>query len=827
MGGGLLNIVSYGNINVFITGNPKKSFFVATYKKYTNFGLQKHIINCNVTNSSLRENNITKFDFTIPRWGDLLLDTFFVIQMPYIWSPVWVEPSDRNITPGGCGTIANPTCSSGDNPDNFLQDCVGYAVNPSNIVPEYQTGIYKIRDPSNSHLEKPVRKLGSAQIPHCQPFEFKWIEDLGAQMMTKVSISIAGTIIQEYTGEYLTNLVKREFTQEKKEIFDRMTANISEMNNPGFAGKRKGLYPNCLYSSISQFRDSSANIYWSLYNRLEDLSVTRDPNIRTNITPSIDKRLLTIPLNLWYMFSSSQSFPLVSLTNNALKISIECRPIRELFVIRDVRQYINTYYGHSFAKGNTTQVGSGLSIYEDLSANYYSDYENALDTCGVPPCGPGSAECWRLSANYRQLYYSQFNLFKPYNPPPFISTINTTDPLYQMYMFTTQYPSTNQAFLQEAALQTQLSADIAAYFRPNGLWTANPRLCSTYVYLDHEEQLVFRSRPQSYLIKQMQTIIFEKINHNAYASDRFKSNNIVSNWMWFLQRSDVNLRNQWNNYSNWQYKGDQDYTLQLLYYKNLKQTYYNSDSNINDLSFIQQTNNIANPYYNFSNEPKMWELTTANMLPNNFSLLAKYSIDTSFNYGICVSDSFSGLAIGSTYVGSGMNLSPPYFPFTYDSSNNKGVFPYITGPYKGSNKTILNNWSLILDGKIREERLDATYYNTVEPFLRTSGGYTEGLYTYNFGLNSSPYDLDPNGAMNLIKYRHIDFEYDNVPLLPILDPSRVAIIPICDSSGNSYGYNKTDWQIYDYTFNLKLFEETYNVLTIEQGLASLEFNSYR
>ena len=28
-------------------------------------------------------------------------------------------------------------------------------------------------------------------------------------------------------------------------------------------------------------------------------------------------------------------------------------------------------------------------------------------------------------------------------------------------------------------------------------------------------------------------------------------------------------------------------------------------------------------------------------------------------------------------------------------------------------------------------------------------------------------------------------------------------------------------------YNLKLFEETYNVLTIEQGLASLEFNSYR
>ena len=61
-----------------ISGNPKKSFFVATYKKYTNFGLQKHIINCNITNSSLRENRISTFEYTIPRLGDLLLDTFFV-----------------------------------------------------------------------------------------------------------------------------------------------------------------------------------------------------------------------------------------------------------------------------------------------------------------------------------------------------------------------------------------------------------------------------------------------------------------------------------------------------------------------------------------------------------------------------------------------------------------------------------------------------------------------------------------------------------------------------------------------------------------------------
>ena len=116
--------------------------------------------------------------------------------------------------------------------------------------------------------------------------------------------------------------------------------------------------------------------------------------------------------------------------------------------------------------------------------------------------------------DYSFSFFESFNIFKPYVPPPFISTIHTTDPLYQMFMFTTQQAVTNQAFIQQAVLRTQLSADIASNFRPRGLWSANPRLCSTYVYLEEEEQRVFRNRPQSYLIKQVQSILFEKVNHN-------------------------------------------------------------------------------------------------------------------------------------------------------------------------------------------------------------------------------------------------------------------------------------------------------------------------
>ena len=41
MPGGLMNIASYGNENLILTGNPKKTFFKTTYHKHTNFGMQK------------------------------------------------------------------------------------------------------------------------------------------------------------------------------------------------------------------------------------------------------------------------------------------------------------------------------------------------------------------------------------------------------------------------------------------------------------------------------------------------------------------------------------------------------------------------------------------------------------------------------------------------------------------------------------------------------------------------------------------------------------------------------------------------------------------
>jgi hypothetical protein len=40
MAGGLMQLVSTGQQNIILNGNPSKSFWKATYKKYTNYGKQ-------------------------------------------------------------------------------------------------------------------------------------------------------------------------------------------------------------------------------------------------------------------------------------------------------------------------------------------------------------------------------------------------------------------------------------------------------------------------------------------------------------------------------------------------------------------------------------------------------------------------------------------------------------------------------------------------------------------------------------------------------------------------------------------------------------------
>ena len=250
MAGGLLNLVSTGNQSVFLTGNPTKTFFKSTYKQYTNFGLQKFRIDFN-GQRALRLTEDSTFVFTVPRYADLLMDTFFCITLPHVWSPL-------NGTPGAAPT----TCEDGG--------------------------------------------------PGPYPYEFKWINDIGSQMIRTVRFSCGGQLIQEFSGQYLSALVQRDFSEAKKHLYNKMTGNVEELYNPRrlvTGGGRQFEYPNAVPTPSEDD-----------YNKIGP-------------QPSIRGRQLYIPLNIWFTMAAKMAFPLVSTQYVSLQIEVVIRPISELFTI--------------------------------------------------------------------------------------------------------------------------------------------------------------------------------------------------------------------------------------------------------------------------------------------------------------------------------------------------------------------------------------------------------------------------------------------------------------------------------------------------------------
>jgi hypothetical protein len=560
MAGGLMNLVSEGQQNIILNGNPSKTFFKTTYAKYTNFGLQKFRVDFDGT-KTLRLNEESYFTFKIPRYGDLLMDSYVSIALPNIWSPIF-PPLDNTVLSNITGTT-------------------GYS--------------------------------GWA------PYEFRWIQNLGALMISKISITCGNQTLQEYSGSYLLAMVQRDFPDDKKKLFYKMIGNIPELNDPANSGSRVNSYPNAYHT---------------------DNPAGAEPSIRGTI--------LYVPINSWFSLNNQMSFPLVALQYNELHINITFRPISEMFQIRDVLDQVNNF------------------PYVSPNFNYY----------------------------YMQLY-------RFLQPPP------------------------------------DVNIGISSYIDTRTQWNADIHLICTYGFLSNDESRIFALNEQTYLIKQ----VYESIFYNVTGPNKVELNSLgmVASQMFYFQRSDANLRNEWSNYSNWPY-------------------------NYLPYDLIQAPTNGIYPVFQLdSNGQKIPVL-----------------------------------------IGPGVN------------PDGKLTGWMITGDYNSQNtKEILLTMGILFDGEYRENMQPAGVYNYIEKYTRTPGNAPDGLYCYNYCLNTSPFVLQPSGAINMSKFNKIELEF--VTIIPQLDPL-AQVLTICDpTTGNIVGINKPTWRIYDYNFNLYYFEERLNVIRFISG----------
>ena len=147
---------------------------------------------------------------------------------------------------------------------------------------------------------------------------------------------------------------------------------------------------------------------------------------------------------------------------------------------------------------------------------------------------------------------------------------------------------------------------------------------------------------------------------------------------------------------------------------------------------------------------------------------------------------------------------------------------YITGNmnnFPANEKEILKNMAITMGGVYRENMLDSGVYNYIEKWKRTTGNAKEGIYCYNFGLNSNNDDYQPSGGMNVNKFKHVSFEFKTIDT-PNSENQKLADL-ICDNEGHPLGFRKTNNTLKEYNFDLKIWEERYNMVIIVGGKIGL------
>mgnify|MGYP001315641125 FL=1 len=535
-----MNLTAAGNENIVIHGNPKKTFFKATFKKHTNFGLQRFRIDFE-GNRVLNYTTPTVLDFKIPRYAEMLYDTYVCVTLPHIYSPL---------------------------------------------------------------LYKGENELGRNLIP----YEFRWIDELGTNMIQEVEIYTGGTTLAKYSGEYLSCVKERDFTGAKKDLWNRMTGNIPEVNDPANANGNINVYPNAMYIDES------------------------------GVEPSIRSRKIYIPLDAFFCESSKMALPLVALQYQEVSIRLTFRPTFQLYTLNNI-----------------------------------ADIQN--DTC----------ISYRIAPNPNDLDN-------------------------QLWRFL-QAP-------QDVAASQEL------YNQTRNDWNSDVHLIGTYIFLGQEERRMMAQNSHTILLKQVKEYDF--LGQAGSKIIEMESRDLLSGYMFRFRRSDALLRNEWSNYTNWAYRNVQPQEL------------------TEDLPLLEG-NEIPNP--------------------NNFHITGSI------------------------------------------------------GTYAHNQKDILSEIGILMGGVYREKMLDSGVYNYIEKYMRSTGGAKDGLYVYQFGLNSNKREYQPSGAMNVNRFAEVNLEYNTIE--PPFNPMGALVEYICDASSNPIGFRKNTGSLNSYNFDMRVFEERYNVLVIKSGRAGL------
>jgi len=379
MAGGLVNIVSYGTQDIYLTGTPQISFFKIVYRRHTNFSVES---------IELPFDDETGFDIesriTFLPIADLIHKIYIKVDLPQINFPRTISLEDKKVANEKYNIAKNDykrfvtfmsvnsnayraavdvynaanivystemvnniiAVFDSYSTDAYVQSCISYFESNTPIwyiQPEQFHLLLianSITDPSTyskqdlkkrlddamdycrriqGYYEDSLRSAYQNQLDVVNPnFKFAWVDRLGHAIIDYVQLSIGGEKIDRQYGDWLNIWYELAGNKHLDETYQKLIGNVPELTN----------------------FDRTPKPSYSLY----------------------------IPLQFWFNRFNGLAIPLISLQYHEVTLTIKLKKFSQCSYIEDMRNYTGVNFAESadlddmFVDGN---FAMNMTLYVD------------------------------------------------------------------------------------------------------------------------------------------------------------------------------------------------------------------------------------------------------------------------------------------------------------------------------------------------------------------------------------------------------------------------------------------------------------------------------
>lgn len=375
MVGGLINIVSYGFNDLYLTGSPQMTFFKVVYRRHTNFS--KESIEVPIGQMDFGEET----SVNIPKVADLFTNTYLQLEIPEIWLKKY-ETAD-GLTSDELRFLTSPLQIPMSQNEIDIVNSYNVILNFITINSAgYRTAIAS----QNVRNQSPIDYINSIiasmnysgqeddnyknALDHAKSFEQQngmkdlYIFDNTAsdinymlrKLKEKLLDDISNNIQNDYTIAKILNDVKYaiDVTAKVKKYFFEKVQKKYKLDKDAQSSYAKFAWVEKLGHAIIDRVDINIggeridrhygdwmNVWWELTSNIQQDEMYNKMIGNVKILTTFDrnakpKYTLTIPLNFWFSRKAGLAFPLIALQYSPVSVTVKLKPINECAYLEEL-----------------------------------------------------------------------------------------------------------------------------------------------------------------------------------------------------------------------------------------------------------------------------------------------------------------------------------------------------------------------------------------------------------------------------------------------------------------------------------------------------------